>query len=73
MCGDNNLNYLQQNEKRFLTEFVLNNGLEMVNKSQPTLTNGNSEILIDHCIATKNQIFDTITLEDLFGDDHFSV
>ena len=55
-----------------MTEFASNNGLEIVNKNTPTWTNGNQETLIDHCLTTKHQIFDTTVIEQLFGSDHFT-
>ena len=55
-----------------MTEFASNNGLDIVNKNTPTWTNGNQETLIDHCLTTKHQIFDTTVIEQLFGSDHFT-
>ena len=28
--------------------------------------------MIDHCLTTKHQIFDTTVIEQLFGSDHFT-
>ena len=50
-------NYFNHREKKLLTEFAANNGLELVNKNTPTWTNGNQETLIDHCLTTKQQFF----------------
>ena len=72
LFGDYNINFFNQREKELLTEFASNNGLEIVNKTTPTWTNGNQETLIDHCLTTKHQIFDTTVIEQLFGSDHFT-
>ena len=72
LFGEYNINFFNQREKELLTEFASNNGLEIVNKNTPTWTNGNQETLIDHCLTTKHQIFDTTVIEQLFGTDHFT-
>ena len=72
LFGNYNINFFNQREKELLTEFASNNGLEIVNKNTPTWTNGNQETLIDHCLTTKHQIFDTTVIEQLFGSDHFT-
>ena len=72
LFGDYNIIFFNQREKELLTEFASNNALEIVNKNTPTWTNGNQETLIDHCLTTKHQIFDTTVIEQLFGSDHFT-
>ena len=67
-----NINFFNQRKRELLTEFASNNGLDIVNKNTPTWTNGNQETLIDHCLSTKHQIFDTTVIEQLFGIDHFT-
>ena len=67
-----NLNYFNHRERELLTEFAANNGLELVNKDTTTWTNGNPETLIDHCLTTKHQTFDTTVIEQLSGSDHFT-
>ena len=72
LFGDYDINFFNQRERELWTEFASNNGLDIVNKNTPTGTNGNQETLIDHCLATKHQIFDTTVIERLFGSDHFT-
>ena len=72
LFGDYNINFFNQRERELLTEFASNNELDIVNKNTPTWTNGNQETLIDHCLTTKHQIFDTTVFEQLFGSDHLT-
>ena len=72
LFGEYNINFFNQRERELLTEFASNNGLDIVNKNTPTWTNGIQETLIDHCLTTKHQIFDTTVIEQLFGSDHFT-
>ena len=69
---DHDINFFNRREREFLTEFASNNGLDIVNKITSTWTNGNQGTLIDHCLTTKHQIFDTTVIEQLFGSDHFT-
>ena len=55
-----------------MTEFVSNKGLEILNKNTPTWTNGNQDTLLDHCLTTKHQFFDTTVIEQLFESDHLT-
>ena len=72
LFGDYDISFFNQRERGLLKEFASKNGLEIVNKNTPNWTNGNQKTLIDHCLTTKHQIFDTTVIEQLFGSDHFT-
>ena len=53
LFGDYDLNFFNQREKELFAEFASENGLESVNKNNPTWANGDQETLIDHCLITR--------------------
>ena len=59
-------------EKNSKTSLASISGLDIANKMLPNWTNGNIETLIEHYLTTINQIFDKITLQQLFGNNQFS-
>ena len=71
--GDYNINFNDRKDEDMLQDFAANNALNLVNTCHPTWTNGSKTTLIDHCLTSKNQIYNTIPVEPLFKSDHFTL
>ena len=72
LFGDYNTNIFEKNGKESLEKFASNSNLKIVNETEASWTNGSKSTLIDHCLTSKHQVFQTITVEQMFGSDHFT-
>ena len=73
LFGDYNINLLGAKGKQSLDIFTANNGPCYVNETEAIWTNGEKNLLIDHCFISKNQIFEANVQESTRGVDHFTI